>query len=165
LDYKHLLRLHDVVSMSSFDTIHTIGLGIAKRVLKHVLVLIKHFGVVPERTPIRQRPLIRDKLIKELDRRMQSDDLTYLVSPISGNCIRKVSKSLRSFTNLTAKEYQFAIQKLLLSIGPGEVPSSILPEFVASDLRKVLMMISDLLLLGSFSEWGWTEFELVCFFK
>jgi hypothetical protein len=151
--------------MSSFDTIHTIGLGIAKRVLKHVVVLIKHFGVVPHGVSIRQRPMIRDKLIKELDRRMQSDELTYLVSPISGNCVRKVSKSLRSFTNLTAKEYQYALQKLLLCLGPGEVPSSLLPEFIASELRKVLMMIVDLLLLGNLSEWGRGEFKLVCMHK
>jgi hypothetical protein len=62
-------------------------------------------------------------------------------------------KSLRNFTNLTAKEYQYAMQKLLFCIGPGSVASSLLPEAIAVPLRGLLMKCSDMLLYGSMHHW------------
>jgi hypothetical protein len=149
-EFRPLLRLWDVVSLTNPDTIHTIGLGLAKRMLKNTVVLVKHFAPVPGDMPVRQRSVYRDGVLKELDRRLQCDDLAWIISSTSGSSIRRVYKSIRSFTNVTAKEYQFAIQKLLFAIGPGVEDCVILPEYIATPFRKVLMRLSDLLLLASF---------------
>jgi hypothetical protein len=158
---RHLCRLHDCQSMMCFDTIHSFGLGHCKRIIDHCVTLVKHYGLCPPGTPSRKRAKVRDNLIKELDSRMKSDEFTFMVSAVSGNNVRKVSKTLRAFTNLTAKEYQFAAQKLLFALGSGEGGCSLLPEFIAAPVRKVLMMISDFLLIASMGSWNDQVFKQV----
>jgi hypothetical protein len=75
--------------------------------------------------------------------------------------LQLLSQSLRNFTNLTAKEYQFAVQKLLFCVGPGTVPCSLLPEHIATPLRKLLMMTSDLLMFSSLDNWSGEMFRQV----
>jgi hypothetical protein len=159
-ELSHLLRLWDVVSLMSPDTIHTFGLGIAKRILRNTTQLVKHFAPVPGTLSARTKILYRDGLLKELDQRMQCDDLTWVLSS-TGGWIRRVYKSIRAFTNVTAKEYQYAVQKLLIVLGPADC--AFLPEYIAKPLRKVLMMLSDMLLLASFNSWKKPEFNLASY--
>ena len=74
---------------------------------------------------------------------------------------------------MTAKEYQYAVQKLLFVLGPGDVPSKLLPKEIADPFRRLLMMLNDLLMYSSFMEWDLTghlrvrlsmsRLRLICF--
>jgi hypothetical protein len=150
-----------VFNKSYFDTIHTLGLGLAKRIISRTIPLLQTYGELGDKTrgsTKKNVKSLRDDLVKVVDERMQADSLMWMQSETSGEIIRSVSKSIKRFANMTAKEYQYALQKLLFVLGPGDVPSKLLPTDVADPLRRLLMMLNDMLMLSSFTEWDMTRY-------
>jgi hypothetical protein len=156
---RHVLRSSAVFDKSYFDTIHTIGLGLAKRIISRTVPLVQTCGEIGNHhTTKKSVKALRDDLVSVIDKRLQGDCFAWMVSETSGVTIRTISKLIKRFANMTAKEYQYALQKLLFVLGPGDVNSKLLPKSVADPFRRLLMMLSDLLLLSSFVEWDLTRY-------
>jgi hypothetical protein len=154
---RHVLRQGAVFDKSYFDTIHTIGLGLAKRIIAKTVPLLQTYGEIGDTNEAKKKiKSLRDNLVSLVDERLQGDSLTWMQSETSGTLIRSVSKSIKRFANMTAKEYQYAVQKLLFVLGPGDVPSKLLPKEIADPFRRLLMMLNDLLMYSSFMEWDLT---------
>ena len=132
-----LLRLSYLVDTLCFDIIHTFGNGICKRVINNVMELMKLLSAGAFK-----------RLHIEINRRMQSVEFLWGVSPSSGTPIRAVYKDLVGFKNLRCKEYQYAVQKLLVALGHGD-ECEFFPAAAALAVRKLLMSLSNALLIIS----------------
>jgi len=97
-----------------------------------------------------------------LNNRLQSDAFLWAVNS-RGEFIRPVYKDLENLKCITAKEYQFAAQKILFALGPGEeeIGSNFEDIEIENKLRSLLMDITELLSLVSKSDLNVEEQKVV----